>query len=399
MGKVAFCWELGGAFGHIMGFLPIAKRLQEQGHDVVFIVKDLMNTGQLVVQNGFKVYQAPFWHPRLKNLPKPVNYAEILFRFGYMNEDRVFEMVMGWKNLLEVIAPDLVVVDHSPTALIASRCISVKRTILGTGFFSPPQINPMPPIRPWANPSLERLQNTEKRALQSINGVLERIGVPGLENLMDLFDCDENFLATFPELDHYQNRGQVRYWGPRMSMDEGEDPVWPKSKDGPNIFAYLKGEFKDVGEVLRALKSMEANVLIYASRLAQKKIEMFQGENVVFSPKMLNLNKVCQKCDLVICHGGQATLARPLLKGIPVLGLPIQLEQFLILSNVVRFGAGVMVNPADKNKDYAVAIQRALTDENIKRKAKEFAALHVDFDQQKQIANIVNRIEELITPV
>ena len=69
--------------------------------------------------------------------------------------------------------------------------------------------------------------------LQSINGALSKLGVPGLENLSDLFDCDENFLTTFKELDHYQNRGKVEYWGARMSMEQGEDPVWPNTNDGP----------------------------------------------------------------------------------------------------------------------------------------------------------------------
>ena len=396
MGKVAFCWELGGAFGHIMGFLPIAKQLQAQGHEVVFIVKDLMNTGKLVEEQGFKVYQAPYWHPKLKKLPNPVNYAEILFRFGYLNEERLFEMVNGWKNILQAISPDLVVLDHSPTAIVASRTITVKRTLLGHGFFSPPQTNPMPTMRPWSKPSLERLQNSEKRALQSINGVLERLGASSMEKLSDLFDCDENFLATFPELDHYQTRGTVRYWGPRMSMDEGEDPAWPNTQIGPNIFAYLKGQFKDAEKILHVLRNIDANVLVYSTGIGPDKIKMFQSERLVFSPKMLNLKKVCQNCDLVICHGGQATLARPLLKGIPVMGLPIQLEQFLISSHVVRFGAGTMVNPLSKNKDYAGAVNRALSDKLIKKKAEEFAALHADFDQQKQIADIVSRIEELV---
>ena len=50
MGKVAFCWELGGGLGHIAGFLPVANHLKEKGHEVIFIVKSLLNTEQLVGQ-------------------------------------------------------------------------------------------------------------------------------------------------------------------------------------------------------------------------------------------------------------------------------------------------------------------------------------------------------------
>ena len=118
-------------------------------------------------------------------------------------------MVMGWKNILQVIAPDLAVFDHSPTANLGSRSISMKRAFFGTGFYAPPQMSPMPTIRPWLEAPLQRFQSSENRALQAINPVLERIDAPVLEKLMNLFDCDENFLTTFPELDHYQERGSV----------------------------------------------------------------------------------------------------------------------------------------------------------------------------------------------
>ena len=64
-----------------------------------------MSTEKLIGQYGVKVFQAPIWHPKLKKLPVPVNCAEILFRFGYLNEEWLFDIVMGWKNLFEIIAP------------------------------------------------------------------------------------------------------------------------------------------------------------------------------------------------------------------------------------------------------------------------------------------------------
>jgi UDP:flavonoid glycosyltransferase YjiC (YdhE family) len=398
MGKIAFCWELGGGLGHITGFLPMAKRLQEQGHEVVYIVKNILNTEQLIGQYGVKIYQAPIWLPKVKNLRVPLNYAEILFRFGYLNEERLFDMVVGWKNLFEIIKPDLAIFDHSPTANVASRGVSVKRALFGTGFCAPPRVKLMPSIRPWTKTPLQRLQNSENRAMQSINSALGKMGVPELEKLSDLFDCDENFLATFPELDHYQGRGPARYWGARMSMDVGEEPSWPNNKSGPKIFAYLKGGYKDAEKVLEALKNVEANVLVYASGFAPAQIKKFQTERLIFSPKMFDLKKVCRECDLVICHAGHATVARALLGGVPVVMLPTQTEQFIMSINMVRFGAATMVNYNDEEPDYAGAIHRALNDESIKEKAQEFADRHADFDQQEQVASIVDRIEELVAP-
>lgn len=55
-----------------------------------------------------------------------------------------------------------------------------------------------------------------------------------------------------------------------------------------------------------------------------------------------------------------------------------------------------MVKQNEEQPDFAGVIHQALNDENIRQKAKEFAARHAAFDQQKQIIGIVNRIEGLI---
>lgn len=144
------------------------------------------------------------------------------------------------------------------------------------------------------------------------------------------------------------------------------------------------------------MNNIEANVLVYATGFTPKLKAMFQTEKLVFSPKMLNLKKVCQNCELVICHAGHATVARALLGGIPVVMLPSQLEQFIMSVNVVRYGAATMVKQNEEQPDFAGVIHQALNDENIRQKAKEFAARHAAFDQQKQIIGIVNRIEGLI---
>ena len=88
MAKVAYCWERGGGLGHITSFMPRC--------------------------GSYNKLHAPVWHPKVKKLPDPMNYAEILFRFGYLSQDRLFDMVMGRKNIRQVIAPDLAVFDHSP---------------------------------------------------------------------------------------------------------------------------------------------------------------------------------------------------------------------------------------------------------------------------------------------
>ena len=41
MARVLMGWELGGGLGHIGGLLPIAEGLAAQGHEPIFVVKNL----------------------------------------------------------------------------------------------------------------------------------------------------------------------------------------------------------------------------------------------------------------------------------------------------------------------------------------------------------------------
>ena len=134
MARIAYCWELGAGLGHLTAFLPMARLLKDRGHEVFCISKELIGTGELLEKQGFKVFQAPYWTPNIKNLPSPVNYAEILFGFGYVQEERVFEKIKAWENLLRAVGPDIVILDHAPSASLAARNLPVKR------FFSWPII-------------------------------------------------------------------------------------------------------------------------------------------------------------------------------------------------------------------------------------------------------------------
>ena len=50
-----------------------------------------------------------------------------------------------------------------------------------------------------------------------------------------------------------------------------------------------------------------------------------------------------KRADLVLCNGGSATVYQALAVGTPVLGIPMNLDQYLMMDYVQRFGAGEMV--------------------------------------------------------
>ena len=230
MSRVFFAWELGGDLGHIAPFLPVALALRKRGHETLFAVRDLSHTESLLAGHGFNAVQAPLSQQKVGGLPHPpLNYTEIMLRYGFMHKSGLKALVKAWLQLFGYFKADLVVADHSPVALLAARVARLPRAMFGTGFCSPPHAEPLPNMRPWLKLPPERLQKYEPAALRITNAVLAELGAPPLVRLADLFEVDEDFLCTFRELDQYWNadRRPARYWGVAYGTHAGLAAEWP----------------------------------------------------------------------------------------------------------------------------------------------------------------------------
>jgi UDP:flavonoid glycosyltransferase YjiC (YdhE family) len=111
------------------------------------------------------------------------------------------------------------------------------------------------------------------------------------------------------------------------------------------------------------------------------------------------MEEVCRDCDLVVCHAGHGTIAVTLLHGKPMVLLPEhgQLEQILIGRHVYKGKLAEMVLTRQKERDYKEKIEKVLSDPQFTEHAKDFSEKYSDFDSQKQIDEIADRCEELIS--
>jgi len=394
MSRILYVWELGAGYGHVSSVLPLAVQLKERGHEVIFALRDLAHAERFLGRRSFALLQAPIWTSDRRGPDLPVSYAEMLANFGFLDRAGLTGMVKAWRELYRLVRPDLLVIDHGPTALLAARGTSIRRVLLGTGFASPPRTAPMPSLRPWLNISQDRLLESERQVMETINGLSRDLEMKPPETLADLFEVEEDFLCTFPELDHYP-RTDARYWGPFFASDEGVVPEWPPGR-GERIFAYLSPAYRDFEKVVSQLGDLSCGTLIHAPGLSAKLIAKYQARNVVFSPEPVRMAQASREADLVICHGGHGTTAASLLAGRPVLVLHRQVEQLLLAQKIVAGGLGKTVNPDSKNPSYKQLTRDILSDARFAERAQQFAAKYSDFDVVKQIDLIVARCEEII---
>ncbi|HZN65926.1 MAG TPA: hypothetical protein VFB66_11580 [Tepidisphaeraceae bacterium] len=290
----------------------------------------------------------------------------MLANLGFGDTFELFAVACAWRNLLRMVGPDLVVFDHSPTALLASRGLECRRALIGSGFCCPPDESPMPVFRPEYAGKIdpEKLAKFEQGILDCVNQLLETWGEEPMERLSRLYaDADENFLTTFPELDHYPQRAEAgaAYWGPVIPGRDGggEAPRWPAG-GGRRVFAYLK-KFANLPDVLDALADAGHPTIAYVEGASAALRRQHETDTLHFADGPLDLARVGQECDSAVLNAGHGVTAEMLLAGKPILQIPLALEQRLTADGVARMGAGLKV-PAGQPDHVRPALEAVLNE-------------------------------------
>jgi glycosyltransferase involved in cell wall biosynthesis len=398
---VLFCWELGGGLGHLMQMLPLAEDLAAAGHRVLVALRHLEGATAVFGGAGVTFLQAPGrFAPARAKCPRPASFAQMLANLGFADDFELFAVACAWRNLFKMVGPDLVVFDHSPTALLAARGMEFGRALIGSGFCCPPDVSPLPVFRPELAGTIDpaKLAAFEAGVLGRVNRQLGHWGEGPLERLGQLYgEVDENFLTTFPELDHYPDRPGAAYWGPVVVGRDGggDEAAWPDAP-GRRVFAYLK-PFGDLPNVLAALGEAGRPTIVYAEGVAPAVRKRFASPTLAFAEGPLDLARVAGECDLAVLNGGHGATAEMLLAGRPLVQIPLALEQRLTADAVERLGAGARAGARDA-AGVGAAVERVLGDPSYTRAAGRFAQRYGVFDPARQRSAIRERALGLLGP-
>ena len=394
MSRVFFAWELGGGFGHLGPFRPVAEALLARGHDLTVAARDVERARQIFGPSAAKIVQAPICTKTYGGLAEPpLNYAEILMRYGYLDAPLLAGLLSAWRGLLELSRADVLLADHAPTALLAARGSGLPRAVFGGGFSVPPPASPTPNMRPWVSVPGQRLASSDDAVLQVINASLQS-GAPGLGALREIFDGVEYFLNGLPELDPYGPRDPRYYLGLHAGRVGASPPRWPEG-EGPRIFAYLQSEYSHIEAAIAALSACGARSVVYLRGAAPEIRRKHQGPHVAFSESLLDVESAVAGSDLCVCHGNFGTVMGILRGGKPMLLLPEQLENFLLASRVERLGIARVVDPEARPLDIGGALAGMLAESSYAAAARAFALEHREPSIDTIIERAASRIEDL----
>ena len=392
--SILYAWEFGANLGHVGAFMPLARALRDQGHDVHWMVTQPAVVGDFLATEGFTWLAAPTV-PEAARPGPPMTYADIVLRFGYAEPRALFGLVGGWREAMRLTGARLVLADHAPTALLAARSMGLPVMLFSNGFTAPPRRSPLPNMRPWAPLPEQAISQLDLAALATANQVLARFHCAPMSRLADLFDVAEQALVTFPELDHYADRGPARYWGSLPSAGAGRAVTWPAG-GRPRLFAYLRPENPHLDAVLRALLALGHSTVVYLPDMPQAMLDRYSAAHLSFLDRPADIEQMTREADAAITYASLATTTAFLLAGKPLLMLPGHLEQFLVARRVEEMGAGRLVSPEQAPGDLRALIADLVDNPSWRANAQAFAAKYAAFDQRAVLANLVRRIAEML---
>ena len=394
MARIAFAWELGGEYGHVMSCAGLAGGLALHGHRIAFMFRELRQLSVIPESRNYDVFQAPRSPREGRGMAIPASYSDILLGFGYSDPGELTALVGGWRSLLARWKPDLMVSDFSPTSLLAARTLGIECVTYGNGFFVPPRASPLPAFRVETPPDPAHLARSDTSVLANVNAALGQYGAAPLERLAQIFETREDFLCTFPELDHYGTRETSGYWGPRVRFDRGIDIEWPQG-DGKRIFVYVKTDLPHLDALIDVLCASSHRIVAFIPGLDEGRRGRLAGRKRIVTDRPVRLDRFMKGCDLIVCHGGEIATGA-LTFGVPSLLYPTHYEQYLTALRIEQLGAAASVPASAAPAEVALGFAKLTGDGRYAAAARAFANRYAAFSPSEQRRRIIARIEQVL---
>ena len=297
---------------------------------------------------GFPVHpirsiKSNVFHDRLANGDPPYTTEDLR---QYVQED--LRVMTEWE-------PDLVIGDFRLSLSVSARLASVPYVTVTNAHWSPyarPHfLVPELPITERFGPRLAQLMFNLIRPVvfaqhaYALNKVRRDYGLPAVRaDLAHTFsEADYTLYADLPQvIPTVSLPSHHHYIGPVVWSFGKRPPWWSLLRENARTVYVTMGTSgrADIAQmVARALACMGWQVL-----MATADDRTIPGvKDGVYIANYLPGMSAARMADLVVCNGGSATVYQALAAGTPVLGIPMNLDQYLMMDYIRRFGAGEMI--------------------------------------------------------
>ena len=374
--KVLFFAE-GATLAHVVRPFALARTLDPARFDVTFCrppaFRWLTAEAPFLVTD-IRCQEVSIFGRRLKYGVPLYDFATLV---GYVEDDLA---------LIDSVRPHVIVGDFRLSLSVSSRLRSVPYMTICDAYWSPERsLQPPLPVLGFTRyvplPAAERI-------FRCISGLALRLHALPMERLRARYelpslsfdlrrcytDADFRLYASFPLLFPEVNTGKdAAFVGP-VTWFPGEDDA-PDFCDLSKPLIYVtmgsSGDHRLLGRVIPVLEQTSYPIVVATA-----------GKPLSFEPASpgtrvfdyLPGNLVCRFARLVVCNGGSPTTNQALANGVPVLGIAQNMDQFLNMQAIDKYGAGVLMR-SDRASEAALrsAVTTLIEDVGYTARAKVLA--------------------------
>jgi UDP:flavonoid glycosyltransferase YjiC (YdhE family) len=216
---------------------------------------------------------------------------------------------------------------------------------------------------------LSELPNEYDEWIELVNETREQLGLdrlPPATGIPDLWDRLDAILSLPPPA---WTRGRlpdkVLEVGPIANEPNGESIwtlPWPPDDDTPLIVISLSSSYMHQEDLLERLAAAASGVaantvLSLAGAISRDAVRVPEAVEVV---DWLNFQVVLPHTDLLVTHGGQATVSAGMRHEVPLLICPLGRDQSRVGGHVVEDGTGILLDPSASLDEIRKSMTRLL---------------------------------------
>ncbi len=389
MARILFAWELGGGIGYVDRLSQVADALASEGHEPVFVVRDLVSTAELFARKPWIVMQAPMavglLHPTQPHFV-PGSYADLLAVNNFANAEHLFRLAHAWHMLFLALQPALVVAEYAPVATLAAHG-RIPTIAMGHGYILPP---PNLGEFPIFDPAAQRFAPPEK-IVEAVRAVQQRLGGPVADTVPAVIGGTRHFVTAFAETDPYAGFRSQPNAGPLDSIPPPVAPAGP-----PSFYAYLSATHPQLRMILQSLVECGLPGAAYIKRITPEVRQYLSERKVHVFDRPPPLAEVTRGAHVIVHHGGAATLAAAMGAGRPQMLWPEVADQQVSANTIDRLGVSVHARRRLGSAAQAARAMRELAQGEAPPRALQVAQTINQRGESGSLLRIVSAAQELI---
>jgi len=379
----------GVGLGHVGRCIPIARRLQRDGAEILF--STYREGYKYVKKEGFNAVESPDIGVAVKP-DGSIDFRKTTVNPGpFITVQKIMKQIDAEINVIQGFKPNIVVSDSRASSLIAAQLVGVPRICILNQF----QV---------FIPAKQRFLRLARIADATTLTLVGKIWADAMQALIPDFPPPYTISTRNLHIPKSYHK-KTRFIGPILPIcaDDLPDQKQLRKKlglneDKPVIFAPISGPAKErayfTGLLRQILTKFPDDLQIVMSLgYPNRSVEPVVDENLIIHCWLPNRFEYLKACDLVISRGGHGTMSQAMCYGKPLILIPTpsHTEQYNNSKKAIDLGVAEMIHQEDLTKKVLLAtVRKILKNNKYQQRAEHLQKTVLECDGLQTAVKIVN---------